>query len=473
MTSSLACPPRWSTARDRSRATLGGRVAEIALALGTPLMPWQRQVADVALEVDDDGNLIYREVVLTVPRQSGKTQLILAVAVHRALAFGGPQRISYCSQTRNDSRAKLLDEQWPMLERSPVGRAARVRKALGAEAIIWRNGSMHVITSTTEKAGHGATLDLGFIDEAFSQGDDRLEQAYKPAMITRANPQLWVVSTAGTPESHYLRGKVDAGRARLSTGDDGRVAYFEWSADEDADPADPATWWSCMPALGHTVTEEAVGADFDSMDLREFRRAYLNQWVERKTEVVISPDVWAACADPASAPTDPVAFAVDVTIDRAWAAIAVAGLRADGVPHVEVVEHKRGTSWVAARMAELVAKWKPCAVGLDPSGPAGSLLPALQAVGIEPALIGARDQAQGCGAFYDAVVTAQVRHRDQPDLNAAIAGAKKRPLGDAWAWHRKDATVDISPLVAATEALWAFTVHRHDDAPRDAGIWVL
>ena len=35
-----------------TRETLGGAVAEVAEALGTPLMPWQRQVADVAMELD-------------------------------------------------------------------------------------------------------------------------------------------------------------------------------------------------------------------------------------------------------------------------------------------------------------------------------------------------------------------------------------------------------------------------------------
>ena len=40
-------------------------------------MPWQRHVADIAYELDEDtGRLAYREVRLTVPRQSGKTTLM-------------------------------------------------------------------------------------------------------------------------------------------------------------------------------------------------------------------------------------------------------------------------------------------------------------------------------------------------------------------------------------------------------------
>jgi hypothetical protein len=47
-------------------------------------------------------------------------------------------------------------------------------------------------------------------------------------------------------------------------------------------------------------------------------------------------------------------------------------------------------------------------------------------------------------------------HLDQPLLNTAVAAARKRAVGDAWAWHRKDSTTDITPLVAATLALWGF-----------------
>ncbi len=42
-------------------------------------------------------------------------------------------------------------------------------------------------------------------------------------------------------------------------------------------------------------------------------------------------------------------------------------------------------------------------------------------------------------------------------LDEAAAGAAKRAIGDAWAWTRKSAAADISPLVAATLALWAAT----------------
>src|SRR5213078_2636771 len=99
MSSATSCLPRFVTPRSSQRPSLGPRVAEVSKLLGQELMPWQRDVLDTALEVDPKtGLLIYREAVLTVPRQSGKTWLLLCLMVHRALGFGEPQQILYTAQ---------------------------------------------------------------------------------------------------------------------------------------------------------------------------------------------------------------------------------------------------------------------------------------------------------------------------------------------------------------------------------------
>lgn len=435
----------------------------MATLLGTPLMPWQRHVLDVALEMDPaTGHLAYREVDLTVPRQSGKTLLLLCLMVHRALSFGSRQNILYTAQTRNDARKKWQKEHVYTLEHSPFAPMISVGYNNGNEHILWQNGSTHGIVAPTEKASHGETLDLGAIDEAFAQVDARVEQAMRPAMITRPDAQLWVVSTAGTDKSVYLRGKVEAGRARCDLGLTDAVAYFEWSAPEDSDPADPATWWGCMPALGHTVQERAIRTEYESMDSPEFRRAYLNQWPDAfPIDAVIDSATWGALKDAGSATEDPVSFAADVTPDRSYASIAVAGRRRDGRMHIEVVENARGTEWVVPRLLELRSKWNPCAIAVDGAGPAGSLIASLEAAGVEVLKPSARDAARACGALYDAAIQGQLRHRDQPELNAALAGAKRRELGDAWAWARKNVAVDISPLVAVTLAAWGHDTQAH------------
>ena len=468
----LPCPPLYATPRDPARKTLGGAVARVAAQLGTPLMPWQRRVADVAMEVDPaTGLLAYGEVDLTVPRQQGKTTLELAVLVHRCRTWPR-SRALYSAQSRLQAHKKWEDEHVATLKASPYAGEFDVRYQRGDEAVRWANGSLHGITAPGEKAGHSEVLDLAVVDEAWAHEDSRLEQGLSPTMVTRPQPQLWVVSTAGTYRSAYLRAKVERGRARTSlhtSASNSAVAYFEWSAAEGADPADPRTWRGCMPALGRTITEARIAAEFERLELADFCRAYLNWWPSEIPAdwLVISEADWQALADADSAAVDPVAFAADVTPERSHAAIAVAGLRPDGLGHAEVVDHRPGTGWVVGRLVELHQRWQPCALVVDDTGPAGSLIAPLEAAGLEVVKPTARGMAHAAGDLFDAVAERRVRYVPRPALDAAVAGAQQRPLGDGWAWARKGLSTDICPLVAVSLARWghATRAHLHNREP--------
>jgi hypothetical protein len=54
-----------------------------------------------------------------------------------------------------------------------------------------------------------------------------------------------------------------------------------------------------------------------------------------------------------------------------------------------------------------------------------------------------------------------LRYVPRPALDAAVAGARQRTLGDAWAWSRRAVSVDISPLVAVTLAAWGHAPRAH------------
>lgn len=436
------------------------------------MLPWQRHVADVALEVNPDtGGLVYDEVRLTVPRQSGKTTLLLAVLVHRALAakaFGGRQRLIYTAQSRNDAREKLLEDFVPVLDESRYMRGRyRVRRANGSEGIKFAGGSRLGLIASKKESGHGPTCDVGCIDEAFAQRDDRLEQSLGPTMITRPAPQLWIVSTQGDDDSTYLNTKVETGRQLIRDGvTQTSIAYFEWSAADsfddlgELDPADPAVWRSCMPALGLTVTEDRIRARYESMsqDPKEgvggFCRAFLN--IRRAGTVlsVIPLGWWRACADPGGQVAGRIVLAVDVDNERAWGAIALAGRRADGLPQLEILRREPGTDWIVEAAAGYSQRNNRAPVVVDAAGPAASLVSDLRARKVDVVITNAGDMAQACGRTYDAVRDGAVRHLGDPVLEAALKGADKRVLGDAWAWRRRTSSADICPLVAATLALW-------------------
>jgi hypothetical protein len=194
------------------------------------------------------------------------------------------------------------------------------------------------------------------------------------------------------------------------------------------------------------------------MDARTFavERLGVGDWPPTSPAAggVIDADRWGALTDPASKAVDPVCFAFDVTPSRTWASIAVAGLRPDGLLHVEVVDRRRGTGWVVARVAELVERHRPVAVVCDKAGPAASLLRALEELGVTVEAVSAKDHADACGQFFDLVEEAGLRHLGTAELTSAVKGAVGRPLGDKWAWSRRSSATDISPLVGVTLAAW-------------------
>jgi phage terminase large subunit-like protein len=272
-------------------------------------MPWQQDVADVLMEIDPDtGRLVYDEWILTVPRQSGKSTFVEAKFTHRCTAtkfFGPRQHLVYAAQTRKKALEKWEEEFIPDLQASSYfANRFEPKKPPGNEHFRFSNGSRLGMDAPTDTAGHGSTLDEAFLDEAFAHQDWRLEQALGPAMITRPNKQLGIISTAGWLNgSPYLEAKIAVGRAAVRDGVQTGTAHFEWAAAPGADPGDERTWWSCMPALGRTITVAAIRAEYRKAaaagKLNEFRRAYLNQWVPKDVTddwSVIGADAWGACA---------------------------------------------------------------------------------------------------------------------------------------------------------------------------------
>jgi hypothetical protein len=421
-----------------------------------PLMPWQQMAAEVGGELVEDpetGLLIpaYRLVVFTVPRQSGKTTLVLGWECQRAIGWEhlGPQRIAYSAQTGADARKKLINDQKPILK--PHLRALNIRRiyeAIGAEGIVWNNGSRLTLLNNTESSGHGPSVDLGVKDELFADYDDRRDQALIPAMATRAAGQVLACSTMGTEESEPWNALVERGRLAVDSGVRNGIAYFEWSADPDADPDDPATWRSCMPALGHTITEAVVADARLNMKDGEFRRAFLNLKTKSDDRVLPAREWDAICSDTA-APSDVRTFSIDINPERSAGAIVAAS---PGV--AELVEHREGIGWIPGRAAKLDASQGHPTWVIDSTGPAASLVPALEAVGLRIHPASARELIDACGSFYDGVMEHTIAIRRDPKFDAAAAGAAKRSVGDSWAWTRKNASADISPLVAATLGLW-------------------
>lgn len=438
-----------------SLATSGAEASELAESAGLSLDPWQRFSLDVMLGERRDGKWSAFEHGQLVARQNGKGGILEARELAGLYLFGERLLLHTAHEFKTAQeaflRVKALIDNTDDLRK----KVARIRTSHGEEGIelLGRYGGARLrFLARSRSSGRGFTGDLLVFDEAQELPETAVGAALF-ALSARPNPQVVYTGTVPAPENdaeHWTKVR-DRGR----TGGDPSLAWLEWSPGESvADLDDRQVWADANPALGIRITEETIQRERNALSDDTFARERLSIWTPQGAKVVIDPTLWKALHDPHPPTVTGPAFAIDVNPDRSRSSLAFAGHRPDGKRHVEVILNDRGTSWVLDALIQLTIEHPGAVVVLDTTGPAGSLLKDIEDAGIVPLVVSAREMAQACGAFYDAVVDkANLSHFDQPALNSALGAARKRPLGDAWAWHRRDST-DISPLVAVTLALF-------------------
>jgi hypothetical protein len=235
-----------------------------------------------------------------------------------------------------------------------------------------------------------------------------------------------------------------------------RLAYFEWSAPDDAEYDDPEAWAQANPALGIRISPDFIRTEMGALEAEDFARERLGIFPEDidATEAAIDEDDWEACRDPSTTLTGPMVLVFEVTSDRKGAVIASVGPSSLGGTHVEIVENRQRTGWVVQRLLELQRKHHPDAIICNPSGPAGGLLADCEREGLTITEIKGADYTQACEAAYDDITEHRWRHGGQADLTAAVTGAAWRAQGDARVFDRLG-LLDIAPLIAVTLGAWS------------------
>jgi hypothetical protein len=467
-------PPRvrWVPGDDELDYTLAEEAIALSARAGLELdHPWQQDVLRASLALRSDRKWAYGEVGVCLPRQNGKNGVIEArqlAALHLFKEFGvprSPDPLAVHTAHLNDTaaeafrRLELLIEGLDELSRQ----VRRYSRANGKEAIEFKNGERVRYRARTKGGGRGYAGDDLYLDEAmflpeFGYG------SLKPILSARPNPQIWFTGSAVDREIHDDGVVFARCRERGVAGSDPRLAYFEWSLPYDSPQevpdellTDPQAWAEVNPALNLRILEESVESEQRSMAARSFivERLGVGDWPDTDaSNHVIDMELWAELKDFESQPGDPLQFAFSVSPDRSRASIAVAGRRSDGLVHVEVAMSDRGTGWLPNEVKRMVGTHTRLEPICDSRDAAASLVPDLTNLGVNVKTVNASEMAQACGRFFDSAEQRNLRHLHQPELVNALKGAAKRPLGDAWAWDRKNSSVDITPLVAATLALW-------------------
>lgn len=331
-----------------------------------------------------------------------------------------------------------------------------LRNVNGQEAIYLRNGGSVEIVARSQGSGRGFTVDVIVCDEAQDMSDDDLEALLATSSAGPLGDPQWIFT--GTPPGPRANGEVfTRNRVEALGGKAGKSSWHEWAADmgDDLDSLD--VWRKANPALGTRLLVDVVAGERSTFSDDGFMRERLGMWEQAVTSHVVSPEAWAVAAGDAPESISSMALAVDVAPDLASASVAFAGQCPDGAWHVELDEQRSGAEWVPRYVAEkLASNPKVRAVVVDAGSPAAAILDDMAKLRVKVTSPRVREFGAACARFVDGVRLGDVRHIDQTALNHALSVARKRRLGDTelWAWNRKNAGADITPVVAVTLALW-------------------
>lgn len=447
----------------------GQEVIELAAMAGLILDPWQQLLVHGMCAEREDGKWAAFEVGVCVPRQNGKNGALEARELAGLFLFG--ERLLIHSAHQFDTsleaflRLKFLIENTDDFRR----RVRRVSHSHGDEGVTLKNGQRIRFRTRTGGGGRGFSCDFLALDEAMDISE-KAHGALLPTLSARDNPQV-VYTGSAVDEDVHDNGIVFARVRDRALRRESDLAYYEWRPQvpakengEEGGPdevtpelaADPQAWQAANPAHRIRITTEHIAKEQRSMNPRTFavERLGVGAWPSVNAKPAeIDLEKWVRCRDEDSVIRDPVVIAYDVRPDRGASAIVAAGWRDDGLPGVEVIDHRAGTGWVTDRLQGLQDSHFPEAIGCDGKSPGAALLGTLKNLGVEVEAWTLDDHARACGVFFDCVENETLRHLGTQDLDNAVRGAAKRSVGDRWLWSRRESQVDITPLVAATLAL--------------------
>lgn len=473
-------PRVWSAASATTSA--GGEAVALAELAGLACMPWQRLVVDGALGQcvfgpgPDDWRWAAFEVLLLVSRQNGKGTCIEVVEMYVLFSLG--LNVFHTAHLMKTSR-KAFKRLWALIQRTPQLRRRVAFKRETAEEIVitLTNGAFIVFMARSGRAGRGLDdCDVLVLDESLFL-DPKMAEAMVPTMSTRPHPLVIYAGSAEVATSTLQR----ALRKRLHDGDPG-LTGFDWSVDpelvkaKDFDPVAVEVVAQANPSLGGLISMDYVRGEFRALTAAGSLQGYYRERLgvpdtdPESLKRLISRTSWDLRGDAQGRPDGPVAFGVAHSADDLpeWSAI-VAATRDDesGEVAVQVVEYRPGSAWLPGRLAELVEVHDPVATVLDPAGPAGFLVEAIEdddedgpdGASVELVKPKVRETAHAAQQFVGGVVgdAPWVRHYGQPELDTAIGGAGKKPHGDSFTLQRRG-DVDICPLEGAVLAAWGVSV---------------
>lgn len=470
--------------------------------LGLTLFPWQKWLLIHALELREDGSFRFRNVIVLVARQNGKSTLSQVLALWFIyvygynLVLGTAQDLDTAEEVWQGAVDLVLetDDDDNPIRPELYDLHQRVVMVNGKKSLDLKTGARYKVKAANRRAGRGLSGDLILLDELREHQSWDAWSAVTKTTMARDEAMVWALSNAGDAASivlRYLRKMAHAAIGdpdglntdeppmipededdELALEDDDSLGIFEWSAPPGCDVRDRKGWAMANPSLGHKISERTIASACKTDPEWVFRTEVLCQWSDGTLDGPFPAGAWEATLDSESKIADDsqIVACLDLSWNRSTAHVGIAGYREDGLPHVEVVASRAGTDWIVPWFTDEAKPYrKTWPIVVQVGSPAWSLEKDLTDAGLTVLEWKGTDIPAGCGSFYDDVappspeededpLPPRLRRRTQPLLDLAASTAATRPLGDSWAWDRKRSLHDAAPLVAVTGAHWGLSM---------------
>jgi hypothetical protein len=423
-------------------------VRDTCKSLGIGFDTWQDGAGRLILSKDKDGRYAADQIVISIPRQVGKTYLIgwiifaLCIIVPGLTVLWTAHRYKTAGETYR-SLATMANKRRvkPHIESVPRG--------AGDQAIIFKNGSRILFGARERGFGRGfAGVDVEIFDEAQILTHNAIDDMV-PATNAAPNPLLIYM---GTPPKPSDPGEVFTDfRERALSGESSDTLYIEMSADRDADPMDRAQWRKANPSYPHRTDERAMLRMIKNLTRDSFPREGLGIWDETAHKPLVTRAVWEDRRARGVLPDVPAgALGID---GSPKGGLFAAGCWVDGDErHVELLPVPTDLVKAADLIASRVGRRIP--VLIHSSSPAKPLAPLLIARRVKVRMTSGPDMATACGLLAADLTGGRLTHAGQKQLTDSFMGARRKPYGDAGAWVWDFGREGVGYTVAVTLAVF-------------------
>lgn len=443
---------------------LAQKTIDLMEAYGIHLLPWQKLIIYRWLAVywDEDEERwkwANPKAGLLVPRQNGKTEIIIARIIGGMIFMN--EALIYTAHSD-----KTVDEVKRRVQNFFYNAKAEVRNLLmpdfdknpkTLDYLELREGGRCVFRTRTRTGGLGTTNDTLILDEAQEETDAQ-QEALLPT-VSAGKSQNQQILRAGTPPSGSSNGTVFIRiRQNVIDGKDHETCWQEWSVELLTDPSDEDAWYYANPSLGYHLMVAAVRTEAKDMAIDSFNKMRLG-WVQGvESKRAITDAAWSdlAVEKVTLEPEPKLVYAIKFAPDGSAVSLGVGVWMPNGIPHIEIIERKAmsyGTAWItnwlmAKPQGSEIKRWRACAkIIIDGASGTQLLLEELtqtdKRISKKILTPNVKEASAAYAGFHQAIEQRQLTHIDQPGLNMSIKTVKKRPIGKDGAYGYATMNSDI------------------------------